>query len=181
MDRILTQKENDGCFKSAIIVILIALLLTICSRTQAQCFKQPVHPNTIYLAVQPIDIGLGIRYDYHINRLGLYNSITYGDLYLYRHNGIKNHVKVTTGISLPLRDYNTGYFDATIGINYHYSDPRPLPNNWWYSLLKEYSRIWSFELGLSVKFKYFAIAVRTDIPRWEPCFDFGIPIKYRRR
>lgn len=174
------QQQKDNRLFKVLIIALIVTMLLLCSRmtTYGQSsYKYIRHPNAIYLAFQPADLGVGIRYDYHIKDLGLYSSISYGDLGIYRHYGVRHHTKLTTGVLLPLRDYGTGNFDVTAGINYHHIGSiimDGLPIN------PKIINPWSFELGLSVKLKRFALAIRTDILRWEPCVDIGIPLKYRR-
>lgn len=158
-------------------LIIFTILFMICSRIKAQpVLKQ--HPNAIYLAMQPVDFGLGIRYDYHISDLGLYSSVSYGDWGLYRIYNVRHHVKLSTGILMPLEDYNGAHFDVTAAINYHYVQSVMLDD---LLVNPKIFNPWSFELGLSVKLHNFAIAVRTDILRWEPCVDVGIPLKYRNR
>jgi len=130
--------------------------------------------SALYVSMQPADFGIGLRYDFYPGRIGIYNSITYGNLGLYKANQIKHHVKITAGILAPLPDYNGAKFDITAGINYHYLG----------SVIMEGSLVssqifnpWSFELGLTTKWKRLCIGVRTDLLRWEPTLDLGIKFK----
>ena len=160
--------------------IAIVILFSIFSpKCQAQCltdYKQPV--TSIYLAYQPADHGLGLRVDYlRIGKFNLYSSASYGTSGIYKQYGLKSHMKLTQGIMYRIPDYNGSRFFVTAGINYHdifgtyptiYSvDPLIYDN-------------WSYELGVSLKIKWFALGLRTDINRWEPCVDLGYNFKYKK-
>lgn len=149
-------------------IIIIGLLLIFCGKANTQ--------NAIYLTLQPTDLGLGIRSDYYIKDLGFYSSLSYGNGYIYRKRNLKHHIKLSTGILIPLPNYRGNMYDITAGINYHYEE----------SLTIHYPSIetndfnpLSYELGITVKFKCFTFAVRTDIPRFETYFDIGILFKSR--
>ena len=128
-----------------------------------------------YVAFQPVDLGMGIRYDHYFESVGLYGSLSYGNYYLYRMNGLKDHVKLTGGIMIPFGKKTSSTIDdfhATIGLNRHWVN---------YScasyIVRSTSIVepWSFELGVATNiFKRFTVAFRTDILRWEPCIDIGL-------
>jgi len=129
----------------------------------------------IYVAFQPVDLGMGIRYDQYFKPIGLYGSLSYGNYYLYRMNGLKDHIKLTGGIMIPFGKKTTSTLDdfhITIGLNRHWvnhSNASSIVRNT--PILKP----WSFELGVSTPiFKKFTMAFRTDILRWEPCIDVGL-------
>jgi hypothetical protein len=124
----------------------------------------------VYLATQPFDFGIGVRYDVCPGHVGAYGSASYGNGYLYRLSGIQHHIKLTAGIMIDPYKKRDIYFLA--GLNYHYADlfraeefVRGTPID----------RPWSFELGVSrhIIGKIW-IGLRTDILRWEPCVDIGI-------
>jgi len=106
--------------------------------------------NAIYFTFQPVDYGLGIRYDYTLDNLGMYSSISYSNWGLYKQYDLQNHIKFTTGIRIPLRDYNGCSFDFTAGLNYHYLQSAVLNNE----LVKPtiFNPL-SFELGLLVRLR----------------------------
>lgn len=131
----------------------------------------------IYVAIQPADVGVGIRGDYYFNDVGVYSSISYGNGGLYKQFNMKHHVKLTTGVLIPLPDYGTWKYDFTVGINYHYLKDVTIYN---IPVNPEILNPLSFELGLTVKMKRLAIAVRTDILRWEPCIDIGYVLNYNK-
>jgi len=148
-----------------IVSIFIIIIIAI-SNINAQ------RANAIYVVLQPIDNGVGLRGDYHISKLGLYSSLSYGNGALYKTYDLKNHFKVSTGILIPLHDSYGTIFDITAGVNYHYLESvidnikvNPVIFN-----------TWSYELGISAKYSRFTIGLRTDILRWEPSIDIGIPI-----
>ncbi|MBK5202140.1 MAG: hypothetical protein JJE45_00260 [Prolixibacteraceae bacterium] len=148
--------------------LIFLLLISVSFSAMAQ--RQP---SALYLSHQPVDFGIGVRGDYYINGFGLYSSVSYGNWGLYRQFDIKHHVKLSTGVLLPLPDYNGGKFDVTAGINYHLLGSVMLDDS---PLNPKIFNPWSFELGLTVKLKRFAIGVRTDILRWEPCVDAGFKL-----
>jgi len=150
--------------------LLLSVLLVVCQVLSAQ--------DAFYLAFQPADLGVGVRCDWHIGRLGLYNSFTYGDWGVYREYGLKHHMKMTAGVLLPLSDYRSWEYAVSAGFNYH---------SFRYSYIEGFevdSRILdpcSFELGLTVRMRWWALGVRTDILRWEPCIDLKIPLRGHNR
>ena len=126
--------------------------------------------DAVCLVYQPVDNGLGIRIDYQIMNLRLYNSLSYGNQGLYRANNLKQHTKLTAGILIPLQDYRGHKYNIMAGINYHH-----LRSDGYFEACLD-PRIfdpWSFELGVSIYIGRIAIGTRTDILRWEPCVDIG--------
>lgn len=170
------KNDGNGCLKIFIVAVLITLLLGICTRTQAQSVYGR-HSDAVYLSFQPIDLGVGVRYDYHISDVGMYSSMSYGDWRLYRANGLRHHVKMSTGVLLPFRYDHTAHIDFTAGINYHYLNSVRIEG---IDINPHMFNPWSFELGFAVKFKKVSIAAATDILRWEPCVYIGRTLKYRR-
>jgi hypothetical protein len=147
--------------KKTILIMAIFLCVTF-SRAQESSF---------YLAFQPFDLGLGLRYDLCFDKIGFYSSASYGSYYLYKMNGLRDHVKLTAGIMIP---YHKDFY-FTAGANYHYVNAvNP-------SVDVINSRIldrWSFEIGITaVIFKRFRIGLRTDVLRWEPDTDIGLKLK----
>lgn len=142
-----------------LILITIFVFCSIFARSQN---------HTLYIVFQPLDLGLGLRYDLCFNKIGFYTSVSYGSYYLYKMNGLRDHIKLTAGLMILYhKDF---YFIG--GANYHYI------NAFNPSIDVINSRIldhWSFELGVtSVIFKKIKIGLRTDILKWEPCIDLGL-------
>lgn len=157
-------------------LLLALLLLIICSTSLAQYAYNK--PDAIYLLFQPTDLGIGVRYDYHIKDLGLYSSISYGDWRLYKYNGLRHHVKLSTGVLLPFRtSSNNSHSDFTAGINYHHIGSIMFDDVY---LDPKIFNPWSFELGFVTKFRFFSVAVATDILRWEPCVYIGKTLNYKK-
>jgi len=149
--------------------IIIIVLMAICDRTNAQSsvviavrtdmlrWEPDVdlgisfnNDNAIYFTFQPVDYGLGIRGDYTLDNLGMYSSISYSNWGLYKQYDLQNHIKFTTGVRIPLRDYNGCSFDFTAGLNYHYLQSAVLNNE----LVKPtiFNPL-SFELGILVRLR----------------------------
>jgi hypothetical protein len=171
------------------IAILLCIIGTLwCTNTvNAQCINlqqnsNPIQLNALYAAFQPTDLGFGIRADYRVCDLGVYSSVSYGDGRLYRYHDIRRHTKLSTGVFVPLPDYNGDQFNFTVALNYHFVGDATINNS---HLNPKIFNPWSFELGLTVyAFSWMpynkqqnkegiAIGVRTDILRWEPCIDIG--------
>ena len=156
---------------------LISLLLF--SAALAAVLGQDPGIKALYLAYQPADHGLGLRTDYQIGNIGFYNSLTYGKWGLYRLMGIAPHSKLTFGLRIPLRQTQKDCrYNISAGVNYHnlQSTARENPQ-----VDPRIFNPWSFELGTSLYLGRFAIAVRTDILRWEPCVDIGYFIKGQKQ
>jgi len=164
------------------VIVAVFLSLSMEGRGQFFAFDREKPPNAVYLAHQPWDLGIGLRYDQHFWKVGAYGSVTYGNWYLYRQAGLKDHWKITAGLLIPIKDYMENKHDISIGLNRHFTksfevyDPLNI-----YDGNKIIDHPWSFELGFTIKMQRFAIAVRTDILHWEPCIDLGIPLNYGER
>ena len=142
--------------------ILLFIATTIVASGQIQ--------QRLYLATQPFDFGLGLRYDFCPAMVGLYGSASYGNGNLYRLSGLQHHIKLTAGLMVsPDKKRN---FYITAGANYHYAD---LSHAQDFILETPIQDRWSFEIGVTREiFKRFSVGFRTDVLRWEPCVDFGI-------
>lgn len=130
------------------IVLLLFLLITVSSQAQ----------NTIYLILQPCDMGLGLRYDREWNGIGGYVSLAKGE-YKLGENYIKNHNRVTAGFL---------YKNFSLGVVYNeYGEyVGTYPDRLFDPL--------SFELGGKAYLKHFAFALRFDFMKCEGSWDIGI-------
>ena len=154
------------------IFVMVVLLMGMCER---KCSGQ----GAIYLLHQPVDNGIGVRVDYYPlsgkdhGKLipGLYHSASYGSGGLYKMYGLKDHIKLTTGILIPLEPYNSDRVDISAAFNYHQLSRGESGD---YQVNERILGHWSFELGADVKFRCLAVCVSTDILRWEPCIGIGI-------
>ena len=144
-----------------IIIVLVIFVLSIMQLNAQQ------RQDAIYLTVQPCDYGIGLRYDYMFGKVGMYNSLSYGNWSLYKEAGLEHHIKITIGSLLPV--YNQ---HATVGLNYHSVQETILPDG--------YHKL-SFELGFTAQIRNVVIGLRTDVLNWEPYVDIGIPISYQSR
>lgn len=159
--------------------ILLTYLLFIPIIAIGQIREKP--PSAIYLAYQPAGHGLGLRGDVYVHYLlGIYGSASYETLGHYRHAGLKNHFKLTIGILIGIPDYGDIQHDISVGLNYHH-----VQKNIRYEPLFQAGEViyqnWSFEIGLTIKYPRFTIGMRTDILRWEPCIDIGIPLHKHKK
>jgi hypothetical protein len=161
------------------VIVLLGILVGIVLSVNGQDYRQlrETPHDAIYLAYQPWDHGLGIRYDHHINYwAGLYGSASYGRLGLYKYSGLGQHVKLTTGVLIPFKDWRGNQHDFTLGLNYHWVSG-VVETNETFKDNPIFHEPFSFEIGLTIKMERFALGMRTDILRWEPCIDIGIPIR----
>lgn len=167
--------------KYLFITLAISLSFIIESIAQYPDTFRDKPPAAIYLAYQPTDHGLGLRGDYHINHwAGVYGSASYGQWRLYKWSGLDQHVKATLGVLIPYKDWGYNQHDFSLGLNYHWVSGEVVDSEI-YKNDKAFERPWSFEIGLTVKYPRFALAFRTDILRWEPCIDIGIPLNFKER
>jgi hypothetical protein len=154
-------------------IIPISLLLIIALNINAQ-------KNALYVTFQPIDLGIGIRYDRHINHdMGLYSSLSWGNYksmqlqdFSNQSFYIKNHYKVAFGMMLYLENKillyeNNIYF--SLGVSYHiYGEHEGVMCNENTVFLPL-----SYEVGVGTKFKRMNISVRYDMIKHESSFDIG--------
>lgn len=172
------QHQRDGSvwpfriFITGVIILIVSL--ATCEKLNAQFREKPLP--AVYIAYQPWDHGVGLRGDYHLTHwAGFYGSASYGQWNLYRKSGLDKHVKLTAGILIPYKDWNGNQHDFTIGANYHWVSGE-VEESEIFKDDPQFHKPWSFELGLTIKFPRFALGMRTDVLRWEPCIDVGIPI-----
>lgn len=160
------------------IVFSITVLIFICSANNISAQKS-IKIRSIYLATQPVDFGIGQRIDigFKNDALQLYESLTYGDWGLYKQNGLRHHLKASIGIMAPIYQrynqtvLNHNEFFVTGAVNYHHLGKATINNE---IVDPRIFNPWSFEIGITgYTWSRFAIGVRTDILRWEPCIDFG--------
>jgi len=163
-----------------LIIIVLLCCFTVDSAGQLS-EKREKPPNALYLAYQPTDNGLGLRVDYHFNSwAGMYGSASYGQGRYYKWSELGKHVKLTTGILIPYKDWMGNQHDFSIGLNYHWVDGNILENEIFHAY-PAFDSPWSFELGLTIKLRRVALGMRKAILRWELCIDLGFPVRIRRR
>lgn len=129
-------------------IIIICLLLS-CISLHAQ--------KALYVAYQPCDMGLGLRFDYQPKLFGIYNSITYGN-YRFDDGKINDHIKISGGL---IYDY------FTLGMTYHkygkiigsYADNTFNPI--------------SCEFGMKISINRFCTGLRFDPIKFEGSWDVG--------
>lgn len=127
--------------------------------------------NTLYVTLQPTDMGLGLRYDRQINDIGFYTSGSWGNYELLgksllSYGYIRNHVKIAFGGMI----YLSPYTFITLGTSWHHYGKR------------QYCEIFngrvfdpvSFEAGAGVRLGWFSSAFRFDYLKNEGCFEFGV-------
>ena len=160
-----------------VLIFNLSALYSQCGGYFNACEKPIIKHHSLYVALQPFDYGLGLRYDYTFNHVGLYTSISYGNYWLNSDHTqyIKDHVKYTLGLlyQFPKEYYAQWLFTANTALNYHTIGSYEVDQIYNINDMVLHNQL-SFELGCTVKFKCFALGVRTDILRWEPCFDIGL-------
>jgi len=118
--------------------------------------------NTIYLTLQPADLGLGMRYDRYFKSFGIYASATKGN-YNLPDAYVKDHIKLASGYILPI-DYDTF---VTCGLSYH-----------WYgkSLNIDHDALKpvSLEFGIGKQINKLISCIRFDFFKVEGTVEFGI-------
>lgn len=158
------------------ILLILALWPILCNGQKYGWDFRELPPPAIYISYQPTDHGIGIRGDYHFTPIaGVYASGSYGQWGLYKASGLDKHIKATIGFLIPYKDYMGNQHDFTMGLNYHYMSGQVEPSH----VFQDndlFHTPWSIEVGLTIKFKRFCLGMRTDVPRWEPCIDVGIPL-----
>ena len=140
------------------------LLLILMFIVGGVCFSQN---NSLYLSVQPSDFGVGMRYDRMNDVTGGYATITWGN-YKYPFGYINDHWKATAGaLILISTEFGNTYMSG--GMAYHHYGEK----NFMTEIKESSFNPISFELGFKWDMRKFVISARTDILKWETCFDIG--------
>ena len=119
--------------------------------------------NTIYLTWQPVDMGLGIRYDRQFKEVGIYTSLSKGE-YRFDTGYIKDHYKAALGGIAYIKDsflsagFNLHKYGENVGVNEQVLYPV------------------SFEVGIGLRLnpEKWSIALRLDPVKWDSSIDFGL-------
>lgn len=125
--------------------------------------------NTISLVYQPVDAGIGVRYDRQIKTFGVYTSISHGEYWLSEYEKVKNHVKFVIGGEIfresSYLDNVTHYF--SIGLSYHKYGEKTvsLPGRVYYP--------YSIDLGTGVQMGRFSIGFGADFLKREGTVNIG--------
>lgn len=116
--------------------------------------------NVISVSFQPIDMGMGLRYDREFRNFGLYISQAKGD---FRADEIylNDHIKTSLGVTLPLSDGN-----ISLGVSHHLYGKNNIED-------KRVLCPYSFEFGGSSRIGRINTGVRFDFIKGESVFDLG--------
>jgi hypothetical protein len=158
----------------SLIVVYVVILFII-----GICSHQATGQTSVSFILQPVDLGVGIRADFYPLRAqgterrapGFYFSASYGNRGLYREQGLKDHVKATAGVLIPLKPYLNSLQSISIGVNYHWLNPYSTRDIWMNQIIYRHL---SFELGNTIRIGRVFVCYSLDIPRWEPCFGAGV-------
>lgn len=130
--------------------------------------------NTIFIATQPGDLGIGIRYDRIISaNIGLYGTATRGNYKLANNAFINDHCRYSIGytVLLPQKMHDNTQSRFTCGLVYHKYGIRQ------FNVMDvNYERAFSpasVECGVAGRIDRLNMAIRMDIFKWEGCVDFG--------
>ena len=159
-----------------IILFLFLLFITISLNAQR------VRKNVLYFALQPNDLGIGLRYDRQIiSNLGLYTSLTalgnYKGKQIYQPSTkesfyIKNHYKAALGGIWYLDkkwELHKEYAYLSAGLLYHhYGEYSGVISNKKITLCPI-----SFELGVGTRLEHMNVSVRFDPIKIESSIDIG--------
>jgi hypothetical protein len=147
--------------KLLLICTIIALIASVGS-LKAQ--------NTVYFSFQPVDLGVGLRYDRQINDVGIYSSLTYGN-YKFFGGHVDNHIKASFGgiryFKEPCLSESEAFFTCG-GTYHHYGEiyySEGIPPRVFNAL--------SFELGVGLQFCHCSVAFRMDVLKFDSSIDFG--------
>jgi len=172
MINFLFLKKNIDNMKK-ITIILALLFLAVISINGQKLYK----PNTLYAVVQPVDFGVGLRYDRMLNShhgiYGVYGSLTYGSFKLETGEEIKNHFKFVSGVLLYLEPYNKDFSPYIgVGLSYNiYDGLYNIPSDFNPNALNQ----WSFELSCNARLSNkWNLGVRVDPIKWESSIDIGV-------
>lgn len=130
-------------------------------------------PNTLYFVYQPVDFGMGIRYDRMFNpKWGSYVALTYGKFKLPTGAVIDDHYKLVSGVLIYLVPTHR-FYQTYLGVGVSYNSYQGL-----YNLPPDFPEValgqWSFELSCHARLSNkFNIGVRVDPVKWETALDFG--------
>jgi hypothetical protein len=145
-------------------------ILIIIFLTSGICYAQK---NALYVTFQPVDFGVGLRYDRKITEdVGIYASGSYGKFRLPHGGYIKDHMRAVAGGLFYLKPYNNSRPSFGVGLIYSYYGERYItmpdfPD-------KAFDPI-SFELSFTTYcYRRFAIGIRFDFLKNESALDFGI-------
>ena len=116
----------------------------------------------VSLSFQPVDIGLGVRYDHLFKNFGLYTSVSKGSYKVDDNIYIKDHYKISGGIEVPTEN---GFISG--GISYHkYGERKGDIRQMIFNPV-------SIEFGGGVFIGRFVCSIRMDFVKWEPTIDIG--------
>ncbi len=149
------------------ITIILALLFLFVTSINGQKLYRP---NTIYMTVQPLDMGIGVRYDRMLNSYhglyGVYGSLTYTSIKFQTDDEIKNNFNFVSGVLLYI-DPNNKKFSPYVGVGLRYNTPPTFNPN----ILNP----WSFELSYNTRISNkWNFGVRLDPIKRNGSFDIGI-------
>ena len=126
--------------------------------------------NAIYLSLQPIDLGVGLRYDRVIKNIALYSSISYGKYRLPEGGYIRDHVRGVVGVLKvcePVRHNGTAFFYGGGFVYSHYGERN-------ITIPLSPLRPVSFECAVSLRTLHdFTAVMRYDFFKRESALDFG--------
>lgn len=146
-------------------LILITFLVLLFTSVKSQ--------NVIYVSSQPVDLGIGIRYDRQIiSCFGIYTSVSYGNYKFLVDNYIRNHVKFSTGVLKYINSGQSNEFGLSIGMSYNLYGDRFITDPAFSTIAL--NKI-SFDIGIKIKVAgIFYTAMRYDFFKDESVLDFGI-------
>jgi len=113
--------------------------------------------NSLFIALQPCDAGIGLRYDFQPKEYGFYAALTHGNYRLGK-SYVDDHLKMSTGFL---------YKSYSVGVNYHQYGKivGEYPKNTFKPI--------SLELGCKIELGRFCTGLRFDPIKFEGTWDVG--------
>lgn len=158
--------DETGCMYKTMKIALIIILLSI----SAVIFAQK---HTIFATYQPVDFGVGIRYDYIsiTKQIGVETSISYGNYNMLGNQYIHDHWKETAGILFSFKGTDNTPFILGIILS-HNSFGKINVNESTFNgvAINE----WSADVATGIRIKHrYNISIRYDPIKHESSIDLG--------
>lgn len=121
--------------------------------------------NALYLSFQPVDLGVGLRYDHRSNENGIYASASYGN---YRFEDDRYFIHDHVRLALGGLTYKEKSF-LSMGVAWNHHGEQRLPSDFNRRALQRFT----LELGAGTNLERINVAFRVDVVTWTSSIDLG--------